>query len=44
MAEGLKALVLKVEPEPEKPNKSRVLPMSDIGFFVVHGVMLMAEI
>jgi hypothetical protein len=33
MAEWLKALVLKVLDEPEKPYKSRVSPMFDIGFF-----------
>ena len=33
MAEWLKALALKVLPEPENPYKSKVLPMLDIGFF-----------
>ncbi len=37
MAEWFKALVLNVEPESEKPTRSKILTMSDIGFLLLTG-------
>jgi hypothetical protein len=43
MAERLMALVLKVQREPKKLDKSKVSPMLDIGFLLFWMSVLMAK-